>query len=155
MRKPTQPKAPRKPARPIKPKKILAQEVQIYLDMYSDGDTVNLTEILGKLPAGVSAEDVCLRREDDYYGCYECGGSTTINAFYPKEVENEQYDKQLQAYEKKMVKYNEKLELFKERLAEYEIKYNKYIEELKAWEAEDTAKTIAKLEKQLKKLKVS
>lgn len=151
MKKPYQPKAPRKPSTPVKPKKILVEEVQIYLDLYSDGDMVNLTKILNKLPEGVSAEDVYLKREDDCYDC--CGGSTTINAFYPTEVKNTYYAAELKAYNKKMLKYTEKMKDFKIALEEYEIKYNKYIDEVTLWEAINTAKTIVKLEKQLKKLK--
>ncbi len=153
MKKPYKPKAPRKPSKPAEIKKTWIQENLIDLDMCSDGDTVNLTEILGKLPAGVSAEDVYLKREDDDYGCFECGGSIIISACYPIEEENTYYTAQLKAYNKKMLKYTEKMEDFKIKLKEYEIRYNKYIEELRAWDAVNTAKTIVKLEKQLKQLK--
>lgn len=153
MRKPAQPKAPRKPTKPTEPKKTWEQDTPLYLDMDSDGSTVQLTEIINQLPEGISIEDIFLRRTDDYdYGC--CGGTTTsIDAFYLVEMENQDYNRQMLAYAKKIVKYDEKMKVFAVKLAEFEIRTTKYTKELKIWEAAQTTYTIAKLEKQLKKLK--
>ena len=153
MRKPTAPKAPRKPTKPSKPEKVLTYLETVYLDLYSSGDKITFAELLDKVPDGVDHKDIYLSMDDDSYGCCGCCSSNSVRAYYPKEMENKQYDKQMKAYEKKLARYNDKLEDFNAKLGEWEIRYAEYLDELERWTSEQTDREIKALERKLKKLK--
>lgn len=155
MRRPKQPKVPRKPSKPTKPKERVIEHNSIDIGLY-DGHEITLASIIEMLPTGISPEELFIRRDDNDYSCWECGGSSTnIDMYYEKEVDNKQYDKELLKYNTKMIKYQKKMEVYKSEMLIYEAEYKQYAEELKAYEEKETAKTIASLEKQLKKLKAS
>ncbi|HDY68560.1 hypothetical protein LCGC14_0880740 [marine sediment metagenome] len=139
MRKPIAPAAPRKPSKPSKPLKVLTYNEEVCLKLYPHSGKLTFVELLKKVPEGVDYKDIYLVMENDYNYCDNCYcGNDSVHAYYPKEVENRQYDTQMEAHVKKMVKYNEKLEGFKLQLGEWEIKNAKYLEKLDEWTAENT-----------------
>jgi hypothetical protein len=161
MKKPAMPKAPRKPTKPTTPQKVLKLHRSIYIDKVNSDKGASLKDFINEIPEGYSAEDVFLYMSRDYDECYSysccgcCSSSSSLDVYYMEEVENTHYKTQMKAYEKKMATYNKKLAEFKIKFEEWKAKKDDYIEALKAYDAENTERTIAKLEKELRKLKAS
>jgi hypothetical protein len=162
MKKPRQPKAPRKPSKPQKPQKRLQVRRNVYVDGLERNNGLSLKEFVDKIPDDLSENDVFLYMSEDYDECYSyscCGGcsrsSSSLEVYYMEEYDNPNYKRQFASYEKKMTRYNNKLEEFNEKLKAYETAQAVYLKELQLWEAENTSKTIKKLERELKRLKAS
>lgn len=161
MRKPAKTQAPRKPTKPSKPQKVVNYNEMLSLNLYSNGNKITFEKLFDMVPKGIAFKDVELVMEgdDDCYSCCDCCGcsssSSYVRAYYIKEIENPQYNREMKAYVKNMSRYNDKLEDFKHKLGEWEIRNADYLAELDKWNAEQTEKEITKLERQLKRLKAS
>ena len=117
------PKKPYKPKRPSKPKKQLEIFAKVSLEEGND-----LKSILNCIPENILYENVRFTKETEY-AYYGNESWTHFYLQYEQVVENEQYDKQMEIYEKKLIKWMEKMDVYNEKLEYYKQQkklYNDY-----------------------------
>jgi hypothetical protein len=170
MKKPREPYKPYKPGDPLKRiqcnRRIYIQdtikEICKHRSPKLSGISISLSELLAKMPQGVSYDDIKVVHFTDY-DTYDGRTDYTFIEYY-EEVDNPDYEKQLarynneiKAYEKKLEEYKPKYAKYKEDMIVYDEWYKNDIGEkqkrLKEQELKALKKRIAQLEKQNKKNK--
>lgn len=143
------PIATRKPTPPVKPAKTyLARRRNPKLDGLFDFGTSNeitIKQIIDVFPADIDLNKVIIwAAERDY--CPECGGGYDLDICEQVEIDDPNYEKNQESYLKDLEKHKSKVQ-------QYEIWYEKFLLDSKKYQEEYKEKRIAKLEKELIKLK--
>jgi predicted RNase H-like nuclease (RuvC/YqgF family) len=146
-------KKPREPKMPYKPYVVKApsktREVFQYLH---DNDDIEISfqKIIEKIPKGISLDKVFIKsyQESDWrHDSHRC-----FQIYYLEDVENKDFDWEMEKYNKKLPLYKKKMTAHKQEMKEYKEKMEEYKEKMKIWELQEKEKEKERLKNKLAKL---
>lgn len=137
MKKPIKPS---KPTRPAEPNAFMEQKIEIGYNFLNG----SLSDLEKALPEGVRLNELKFEYfSTDCYSCFNEG----YKIYYIRTVDNPQYEKAFQAWNKSMEKYRTNVEEYASKMEVYNAEMKKYVANLKSKETKELEKKIMKLKK--------
>jgi len=152
IKKPREPKMPCKPYIMNAPSKT--REVSQYLYDNDDIDDIEISfqKIIEKIPKGISLDKVFIKSYSESSQDWRNDSYRYFQIYYLEEIENKDFDWEMEKYNKKLPLYKKKIDAHKQEMEEYKEKMEEYKEKMKIWELQEKEKEKEKLKKKLAKL---